>query len=210
MSIGLVNVVANGPSAKKIDPRELSGLTIGMNAAYRYWETINWQPDFYACLDSQAIMNHSDWIAKSISEERIKGFFLHSDAKGLLAAVDESKIIYLDAVRKLGFSSKKEPNAFKSQWASFVTTGSWAIRYAAHLGAKDINLYGFDLKYKRTASKKDGILRRHVITETSNENYFFEGYQLPGDNFNVANPWFFPFDLHKFAVLSTIREISRI
>lgn len=210
MGIGLVNVVANGPCAKNLDPRELSGLTIGMNAAYRYWETINWQPDFYACLDAQAIHNHLDWVAKSISENKIKGFFLHSEAKGLLPALDESKTVYLNDVRKIGFSSKREQNIFKSPLASFVTTGSWAIRYAAHLGATEIKLYGFDLKYNKTVSKKHGILRRQATQETSNQNYFFDGYQLPGDKFNEANPWFIPFDLHKFAVLSAIKEVARI
>ena len=210
MGVGIVNVVANGPSAKNLDPRELPGLTIGMNAAYRYWETIDWQPDFYACLDSQAIHNHSDWISKSLLEEKIKGLFLHSEAKALVPALNEEKIIYLNDVRRVGFSSKKDPNVFKSQWASFVTTGAWAIRYAAHLGASEIALYGFDLTYKKTISKKDGILRRQVTEETLNENYFFDGYQLPGDNFNVANPWFIPFDLHKFAVLSAIKEVSKI
>ena len=56
---GLCIVLGNGPSLKGFDFARLDGVaSLGMNAAYRYWDQIGWYPTYYACLDDQLIQTH--------------------------------------------------------------------------------------------------------------------------------------------------------
>ena len=55
-----VVVLGNGPSLKGFNFLCLSNVdSIGMNAAYRHWERINWYPTHYVCLDDQLIETHA-------------------------------------------------------------------------------------------------------------------------------------------------------
>ena len=72
-------VMGNGPSLKGFDFKRLQGVaSLGMNAAYRYWDEIDWYPSYYACLDDQMIESHHHQIYRLWQEGRIEQFFVHS------------------------------------------------------------------------------------------------------------------------------------
>lgn len=193
-------VLGNGPSLRAFDFSLLDGVdSLGMNAAYRHWERINWYPTHYVCLDDQLIETHANAIYTLIKEKKVKTAFLISkilDYKpGLL---DFNNVFYLESfhtARHNRVSGKGIPfiNSlyFKESDSSKVTTGAYSIRFAAHLGYKQISILGVDLRYIEIlpeADIQDGIKLVMKETPKSNPNYFFDDYQRAGDKYNVPNP----------------------
>lgn len=195
-----VVVFGNGPSLKRFDFSSLSNFdSIGMNAAYRFWERINWYPTHYVCLDDQLIETHADAIYALIREKKVKTAFLIAKILDYHPSLLNFKnVFYLESfhtARQKRVSSKGVPYInsifFKESDSSKVTTGAYSVRYAAHLGYKNISILGVDLRYVEMipeAARQDGV--KLVMTETpkSNPNYFFDDYQRAGDKYNIPNP----------------------
>ena len=73
-------VLGNGPSLRGFDFKKLKDYhTIGLNAAYRYWEKINWYPTYYCCLDPELINTHHKNIYDMIVNKKIKKMFLRGN-----------------------------------------------------------------------------------------------------------------------------------
>jgi FkbM family methyltransferase len=193
-------VLGNGPSLRGFDFSLLSDVdSIGMNAAYRYWERISWYPTHYVCLDDQLIETHAQAIYNLIKEKRVKTAFLISKILDYYSdLLDFKNVFYLESfntTRHKRVSGKGIPYInslyFKESDSSKVTAGAYSVRFAAHLGYKEISILGVDLRYVEVlpqAASQDGI--KLVIKETpkSNPNYFFDDYQRKGDKYNVPNP----------------------
>lgn len=205
-------VLANGPSLKGIDIKNLSGPTVGMNAAYRFWRQIDWYPEYYVCLDAQLIETHREFLVEASKNNTFRGMFLHQSAGQIGLVENGTQLLFLDEVRALFGNPRKKGKhlAFRTRNNLAVTTGSWAIRYAAYLGASEINLAGYDLNYKEKKGARKLGLTGKVADGTGDENYFFSGYQKAGDRYNTANPRFYPFDLHKHSVFLAVRELAKL
>ena len=194
-------ILGNGPSLKPYDLEEdFDGMdTIGMNSAYRYWEKIGWYPSFYCCLDEVVGMSHKEAILQLIrnaEEYGIRVFLLRTNLVNWLKGQ-----VALDKV--WNFDELKEK--FIEFNTPTLTTGSHSCIWATILGYKKIYIIGVDCNYveKVTGAK---ALENHklVITKKSqNPNYFFEGYQAKGDEYNVPNPFT---DLH----IKSWRNIARL
>lgn len=181
-------IMGNGPSAKLIDFKKLSDgrfATVGMNAAYRYWDKIDFRPTHYICMDDVVLMSHADRVYELVNEGRIKKFFLRDQIKEKYPDLaDNQRIIWFDDVHK------KDNPFFDTE---YITTGSWAIRWMAHEGVASVILIGIDSNYveviqgaKRIGDQSD---HRLVIDTTPayNPNYFFNDYQQAGDLYNIPN-----------------------
>ena len=179
-------ILGNGPSLRGFDFQGLIGYdTIGMNAAYRYWDRINWYPTYYICLDTIVVKSHQQEIKRLIDNSdkyRIKKFFLREDFFEYQPSYrNHDKVVtYEDLIQK-------NITIFD---CIHVTTGSFSARLAIHEGYKNIILLGIDENYvnfiKESKLKEDITLE---ITETpkNNPNYFFEDYQQTGDLYQIAN-----------------------
>jgi hypothetical protein len=207
-------VLGNGPSLRGFDFRRLEGFdTLGMNAAYRYWRSVDWSPTYYACLDDALIDTHHAEITKMIQEGRIQRFFLtghmlehHPDL------ADHPSVDFLDSYvphwhnlrgKSFALPLKSDP-AFQTDMPNFLTTGSYAVRYGASLSYEQIYLLGIDLTYVDLESAKATSRNRLLMTETPqyNPNYFFDGYQQAGDEFHVPNPTEHSDELHVAAFVA--------
>jgi hypothetical protein len=72
-----VVVLGNGPSLKGFDFLSLHGVdTIGMNAAYRFWDRIGWYPNHYVCLDDRLIETHAAEIFRLIATKKVESCVL--------------------------------------------------------------------------------------------------------------------------------------
>lgn len=176
-------VLGNGPSLGKIDLAALSDYpTIGLNAAYRYWRTIDWRPTYYACLDEVVGLSHKDAIADLIAEDRIETFLLRGNLIATLGPIAQTrKVVNFDALRS------RQPLLSPPT----ITTGSHAALWLAALGFDQIVLLGIDGQYKEVvdgAEHRDGIELQIVAPQSNNPNYFFDGYQQAGDRYNIPNP----------------------
>jgi hypothetical protein len=194
-------VIGNGPSLRNFKFEDLSTYgfdTIGMNAAYRYWDTINWYPTYYSCLDTAVIESHQKQIRRLIKEERIKKFFLLKQiAKHDPLLLDNKNIYFFEDLVKGPFTDKNI--AFKSCSPGKVTTGSYATRFGMYLGYKEIYLLGIDCRYVeiiKQARKVETIKLEIVATPKFNPNYFFNDYQQKGDIYNIPNPHVHRGNLH--------------
>lgn len=193
-------VLGNGPSLRGFDLTSLKSVdALGMNAAYRFWERIGWYPAHYVCLDDQLIESHADAIHDMVVTGKVQTAFLitrildfHPDLAG------RDNVFFLESfnrTRQGRVAHRGVPFVdalpFRESDPSKVTTGAYAIRYAAHLGYDDIAVLGVDLRYVEVlpeARRGEGIRLEMVSTPRHNPNYFFDDYQRAGDKFNVPNP----------------------
>ena len=179
-------ILGNGPSLREIDLKSLSNyLTLGMNSAYRYWEKIDWYPDFYICCDLALYETH--W--KKINEFIKKNIF--------------KKIILLPQFEKYNKNINNESNVFLInthniiEKYNFITTGSMGIYYFKDiLGIDIIYISGIDCNYvdlikeAELKIREPGDITRKLIVKNSvdyNPNYFFNDYQQPNDIYHIPN-----------------------
>ncbi len=177
-----VFILGNGPSLARVSLPSLSShATVGLNAAYRFWREIDWRPRYYACLDLVVGLSHKDAIAELIGEGRIERFLLRNNLIEVLGAVAHTpRVVNFDVL------SKREPLLCLPS----PTTGSHTALWAASMGYKTIVMLGIDLQYKEVvagAERRDGI-ELEIVEDRDNPNYFFSGYQAPGDRYNLPNP----------------------
>lgn len=193
-------VIGNGPSLKGFDFSRLKGVdTLGMNAAYRYWDQIDWYPTIYTCMDDKVTQTHHQQIKRLIDEGRIKHFFLTRFMLDFYPELkDDARIFFLEQLNehhkyqaaKYGLNFIGSPY-FKSSAPAKITTGSCAVRFGCFLGYTSIAIIGVDLEYQEIStgvSRRDGIGLEITQKITNNPNYFFDGYQDAGDSFNLPNP----------------------
>lgn len=179
-----VFIVGNGPSLSGFDFKSLeSRVWVGMNAAYRYWDEIGIYPFIYCCLDLVVQESHQEEIKRLIENKDLFGieyFFLRkSFVKFWPEIVHVSGIYFLEDLKD------------HVEWfdRDKVTTGSFSAYFCAFLGFKDIYLLGIDLNYVEVLDEATAEGRELVITRSveRNPNYFFDGYQKPGDRYNPPN-----------------------
>jgi FkbM family methyltransferase len=177
-------VLGNGPSLRGFDFARLNGRdTLGMNAAYRFWDESGFYPTYYACFDTVVQESHQAEIRRLIeqrSSNGIRAFFLRSsilDAYPDLAQ-DGSVLLLEDLQRDVSWLAQDK-----------ITTGSFAARVGLAVGYRRIYLLGIDLNYveKLPEARADGRALEMVATPESNPNYFFDGYQQKGDRYNPPN-----------------------
>jgi hypothetical protein len=194
-------VIGNGPSLRGFDFGKLCGFAcLGMNAAYRYWETINWYPTYYCCLDDELIATHHESIFQLLDTGRVERIFvtaailefhpeLASDRR-----VDflDSFIPYLYRTRGSRYGLRQvTAEVFRTSNPDKLTTGSHSVRYGLWLGYQKVLMLGIDCKYVQRVrgARHDSGLKMHMeATPDRNENYFFDDYQRAGDRFQVPNP----------------------
>ncbi len=205
-----VLVLGNGPSLKQADFAAFKGVdTIGMNAAYRYWDRIGWSPTHYACLDSQVVLSHADAIAGMIREGRFRHAFLHwhllkryPDLSGHPAVTFLCQLSHGpdDVKRCAALGLRYTPSRFfASRDIDRVTTGSASIRFAGDRGYRRIGLIGIDCRYREIlpeARSQGGLILEIERDVKENPNYFFDDYQRTGDRYHIPNPQAFGGDLH--------------
>ncbi len=199
--MSLCVILGNGPSLKGFDFARLEGVaSVGMNAAYRYWDGIGWYPTYYACLDDQLIETHHQRIYDLWKEGRIRHFFLeggffahHPDcvgAPGMLSLDQVVGVLHDRRGRVQGWERVDHP-AFRTSDHNKITTGAYAVRFAAWLGHDVLGIAGVDLKYVELlpeAEAAGGVALKMRETPKENPNYFFDGYQQKGDRYNIPNP----------------------
>lgn len=212
-------VIGNGPSLKGFDFKKLQNVdTLGMNAAYRYWDQIDWYPTIYVCMDDKVTQTHHKNIKRLVDSGIIKKFFLTRFMLDFYPELkNDSRIYFLEQFNEnyKSLAKKYELNTienkfFKSAYPAKITTGSSAVRFGCFLGYKEISIIGVDLEYKEIQEgikNEAGIGLKVTKKIENNPNYFFDGYQDVGDSFNIPNPSYLG-DLH-FDVFSILAKDSR-
>jgi hypothetical protein len=209
MNFKKVVVIGNGPSLKGFDFQSLSHRadSIGLNAAYRHWEQLGWYPTHYVCLDDQVVVSHAEAISDLVLSGKVKSALL---VKAILELKPElsscHNVTFLESLRPSPTAPPLKAGAcsdfskfFFSANSSKVTTGSYAVRYAAYLGYQSITVLGMDLKYQEKipeAESTEGYGMQILETPSKNPNYYFDGYQTKGDRFNKPNPSLHGDNLH--------------
>lgn len=179
-------VLGNGSSLRDFDFHSLRGVdSIGMNAAYRHWDRINWYPTYYCCMDTVVILSHADEILRMIRDRKANGirrFFLRevlAEAHPWIRR-DDSVVILEDVKNSYNVLAEKT-----------ITTGSFSALFGATMGYRRIALLGIDCNYVeklQETAPAGGIKLEMTRTPESNPNYFFNDYQRAGDLFNIPNP----------------------
>lgn len=183
----LLVVLGNGPSLAGFDFNALRNVdAIGMNAAYRHWREIGWYPRYYACLDDVVGLSHRAEIEAMVRD---------ADALGIDAFLLRDNLIrtFGSTIRRsrrvINFDELAAPGGLLD--ASPITTGSHAALFGALLGYEEMVLLGVDGHYVEAlpeAEGRGGTVLELVDTPGENPNYYFGGYQVAGDRYNVPNP----------------------
>ncbi len=194
-------VIGNGPSLTGFDFHRLDGIdTLGMNAAYRHWDRIDWYPTYYCCLDDQLILTHHEEIRRLVESGKVRSallegsfFEFHPDCLNdqRFLSFDEFSPYWHEKRGRYTNRPLRHHSAFVTSAPSKLTTGSGSVRFAAFLGYSEIRLIGIDLRYVEIlpeAEATSGIGLRVKSTPLTNPNYFIPDYQQEGDRYNVPNP----------------------
>lgn len=180
-------ILGNGPSLRELDfKKSLRAYdTFGMNAAYRYWDRINWYPDYYSCLDTAAGLSYQKDIARLIERSDvygISGFLLRRDLIEDLGEIGHHpKVTCFEQL-------KAAQNPFCA--ASKIITESGTVAWAASLGYKDVVLCGMDEIYvEHNGMAADALGLSHEITQddAADNHYFFADYLRKGDRYSAAH-----------------------
>ena len=162
-------ILGNGPSLRGFDfAKALQGYTtFGMNNAFRYWDRIQWYPDYYACLDLNVSFSHLTDISRLVKNAEaygIQGFLLQDIVVDRLGTVaTSSRITCMCSLHRA------YPDIFKTFW---ITCGSQTALWAATLGFDTLVLLGIDLSH---------IPLRDIK----------EAKQLEGDRYIIINYYYF-------------------
>jgi FkbM family methyltransferase len=186
-------VMGNGPSLKGFDFRLLKPFdVIGMNAAYRFWDRINWYPRYYACLDTVVGLSHQNEIERLVAQSEDNGIELFLLRDNLI----RNSSMLAEHHKAINFDELRECTALLSDES--VTTGSHAALFGVYLGYRRLYLLGIDCNYVEKiegAERVEGRLLEkssHTLEireiPAENPNYFFDDYQRMGDRFNIPNP----------------------
>ncbi|MGB3534814.1 MAG: hypothetical protein WBA13_15025 [Microcoleaceae cyanobacterium] len=194
-------IIGNGPSLKGFDFKRFIGVkTLGMNAAYRYWDEIGWYPSYYCCLDDRLLETHYRQIYELLMEEKVERIFVTAKFLEFYPNLAQSnRVDLLDSFIPYWYENRgknygipqRSSNAFLTDNPKKLTTGSYSVRYCIALGYCKILLLGIDCRYIPVVegAKQVGDLKMVMEkTPTANPNYFFAGYQQAGDVFQVPNP----------------------
>jgi FkbM family methyltransferase len=196
--------------------------TLGMNAAYRYWQQIGWYPTYYCCLDNQVVVSHADAIAKLVEERRCRRFFLHEQVLTVRPDLaNYPDVVFLcqltfgpnnkAACERFGLAHTPH-EYFRSSKPAKLTTGSYSVRFAGSMGYETIGLVGIDARYVEVipeAKSAGGIVLKIDKTPTQNANYFFSDYQQAGDVYNVPNPSVHGGNLHLQSFQAIVEDIEK-
>lgn len=211
-------VLGNGPSLKGFDFRRLDGFdSIGLNAAYRFWDRIGWYPSYYSCLDDQLIETHHREIDRLYDDGLVREVFVHGkffeyhpNRIGNPSFLSFDQVVpywYRMRGKDMGLPPLFDHPAFKCSDTSKITTGAYAVRFMAYKGYANIALMGIDLKYIERLPESEetsgvGLVMRETPKE--NPNYFFDDYQRVGDRYNIPNP-----DVHGGELHPVSFEVAR-
>ncbi|MBX3670104.1 MAG: glycosyltransferase [Rhodocyclaceae bacterium] len=180
-----IYIIGNGPSLRGFDFHDLSGGdSIGMNLAFRHWHRVDWYPTYYTCLDTVMLEEHGRSIKNLVMEHgrQIRGFFLR---RNILKAFPEltsfPQVLFLDDyLSEPIFAGLKD----------YITTGSFAVLYAAMLGYRHAELLGIDLNQVQCipeARPVHGNVLEIFTQPAHNPNYFIDDYQRIGERFNIPD-----------------------
>ncbi|MEM7766922.1 MAG: hypothetical protein AAF253_05475 [Pseudomonadota bacterium] len=195
-------VFGNGPSLRGFDFERTGAVdTLGMNAAYRYWDKIGWYPTHYCCVDDQLVETHHVEIFRLIETGQVTTVFTLAKILEFQPEMANMEGVYFReqfhgtlAKRLKGLGSDKphvRHPAFIPSNPKKLTTGAFAVRYGLYQGYREIGLMGIDLDYVEIlpeARAGDGLQLEIAETVTANPNYFFDDYQRKGDRYNIPNP----------------------
>lgn len=197
-------LLGNSRSLKNFDFHRLNGLpTIGMNAAYRHWERINWYPTYYSCMDTTVTLSHAEQIYQLIQSHEHNGIQLFLLRENILERYPD--LAHHEAVLFLEQERQRHP-ILQTQ---HITTGAQSALWAAYLGYTQIFLLGVDLNYVEQipeAKHVEGMILEISQTPKENPNYFFDDYQQIGDRYHIPNPNGLPIHLQTWLEAKTILE----
>ena len=183
----LLVVLGNGPSLKGFDFSRFAPFdTMGMNAAYRFWDEIRQYPRYYICLDKVVGISHKTEIERLIRERAYNGIQIFILRQNLIELFDRSIqqsgcIIDFDKMRETTSVFDAMP----------ITTGSHAALAGVFFGYRKLLMMGIDVNYVERvdgAEERGGTVLELTETPADNPNYFFSNYQVAGDKYNIPNP----------------------
>lgn len=209
-------VICNGPSLRGFDFNKIKGYeSIGMNAAYRMFEKIDFWPTYFSCGDLVVGMSHKDEY-KRLLEERDSVFFLRQNvanaikSSGNVSEVDLKKLYEINCIP--GKVGEFNVNACKLNIMEPGCTGQLSAMIGVALGFKKIVLLGADCNYDESCkglerSKNEPGL---VVSdeEYSSPDHWFDDYLQKGDKCNV--PGAMTYHMGGWRVLSDVAKANDV
>ena len=193
-------LMGNGPSLGDVDFQSLKGMdTMGLNAAYRQYDNIDFWPKYFGCFDGLVCNDHSSEFKKLIRNSPIEKFFFININDEKKAIFTEDDIVNSEKFQNINFQYRTKDerdnlNILSTTFDPFMdmrTSGPNSILTALILGYRKIIMLGVDQNYVEVVdgATKNGNYHKLIMEKTpeKNENYWFSDYQQEGDKFNRPN-----------------------
>ena len=188
MDSNTIIIMGNGPSLKLINFDILKKYdTFGLNAAYRIYDKINFYPTYFGCFDHRLNESHKDNFSNLVlNNNSIKKFFFIGNEYGQSMyrenVIEHPKFTKINLISSniLLVKSFLELNDLGSSGANSAQCGIL-------MGYKRIILVGCDCNYVEHLPNSVLLEKGVTLTKTPryNPNYWFDGYQVAGDIYNV-------------------------
>lgn len=192
-------VICNGPSLAGFDFNRLRGLTsIGMNAAYRQFERIDFWPTYFMGIDLRVAPYHADKYVEMIQSPEVgcSAYFLSQPTAGNVRKETgklSGKVVAVEETRM-----NDQVGLYQGLFRASIIgcTGACASQLGIQMGFKRIVLLGADCNYvemlpeskqEEQGSGIKGIRLTMSDTPKENPNYWFGDYQKSGDQYHVPN-----------------------
>jgi hypothetical protein len=180
-------LIGNGPSTRQLVDYGLENIpddidTIGMTAAYRYFESVSWWPTYYALADSKVVLFHKDHFKRLIEDDSIpvRKFFLS------YAVTDHPRMELIPHSPTGPFCFKKALDLGYDEIYLIGIEGKYVeeIAESKPLTEQEFYNHGFDKLNLEPARRN---LLKIIKTPKRNPNYFFDTYQIKGDVYSLPN-----------------------
>lgn len=194
-------ILGNGPSLKYVmgNPAYRAILkkydTFGLNAAYRAYDELDFWPTYHGCLDMIVVESHLENYRNILPKLKMM-FLLSEDHLGNdIVNFEHPNLTKIRFDQRYRDSNEKIISERFDQFRNWQNSGCNCVQIGLMLGYKRVVLLGMDANYKEVLNEAD-VTRDdkyrwdHLqITKevTSNDNYWFSGYQQVGDKYNIPN-----------------------
>ena len=196
----ILAIMGNGPSLAKVDFNLFRKYnTFGLNAAYKKYDELKFNPTYFGSFDPKLVETHYNNYKNLLFNSDIKKFYfwnLNTKFKKQFSPKDENQVKYQkidfnNSMLNSNYNFLDNPISFNN-FPQLYNSGACATLIGILLGYKKIYLYGCEenyIEYIPESKLIDNRMRTLKITKTpdKNPNYWFKNYQEKGELYSIPD-----------------------
>ncbi len=164
-------LLGNGPSLAYVNLHDLDGMhTMGLNAAYRAFERINYWPMYFGCFDALVCGHHASEFKRLIRNSPIEKFFFINFDDQKVDIFTEMDVLESNKFQKINFQYREQSEKNRND---VLAVGFDPFIDARTSGSNSIHIYDVFVELADSCVKlKDYEGAFHYLMIGAKRNYF--------------------------------------